>query len=54
MLAWVLLAFVVPQLSAPSLVTPEFREYFKSGMAMRVTLPTGKGGVVHLFVGGGC
>ena len=37
-------------LSAPSLVTPEFKEYFRLGWAMRVTLPAGEGGVVHLFV----
>ena len=34
---------------APSLVTPEFKEYFWLGRAMRVTLPTGEGGVVHLL-----
>ena len=37
-------------LSAPSPVTPEFKEYFGLGRAIRVTLPTGEGGVVHLFV----
>ena len=37
-------------LSAPSLVTPEFREFFRLGRAMRVVLPAGDGGVVHLFV----
>ena len=37
-------------LAAPSLVTPGFREFHRLGRAMRVTLPTGDGGVVHLFV----
>ena len=37
-------------LSLPSFVTPEFQEFFLSGGVLRVTLPTGKGGVVHLFV----
>ena len=37
-------------LAAPSLVTSEFREFYRLGGAMRVTLPTGRGGVVHLFV----
>ena len=37
-------------LSAPSLVTPEFRELLRLVRASRVTLPTGDGGVVHLFV----
>ena len=37
-------------LSAPSLVTAECREFFRLGRAMRVLLPTGDGGVVHLFV----
>ena len=36
-------------LAAPSLVTSEFREFYRLGRAMRVTLPTGRGGVVHLF-----
>ena len=30
--------------------TPEFREFFRLGKVLRTTLPTGKGGVVHLFV----
>ena len=34
----------------PSFVTPEFREFFRLGRVLRTTLPTGKGGVVHLFV----
>ena len=34
----------------PSMVTPEFREFFRLGRVLRTTLPTGKGGVVHLFV----
>ena len=37
-------------LALPSFVTPEFREFFRLGRALRTTLPTGKGGVVHLFV----
>ena len=37
-------------LRAPSLVAPEFKEFFRLGRAMRVVLPTGDGGVVHLFV----
>ena len=37
-------------LSAPSLVPAEFSEFFRLGRAMRVLLPTGDGGVVHLFV----
>ena len=37
-------------LSAPSLVTAEFREFFRLGGAMRVVLHTGDGGAVHLFV----
>ena len=37
-------------LSLPSSVTPEFQEFCLFGRALRVTLPTGKGGVVHLFV----
>ena len=35
-------------LSAPSLVT-QCGEFFRLGWAMRVVLPTGDGGVVHLF-----
>ena len=37
-------------LALPSFVTPEFREFFSLGRVLRTTLPTGKGGVVHLFV----
>ena len=37
-------------LSLPSFVTPQFEEFFRLGRAMRKTLPTGQGGVVHLFV----
>ena len=37
-------------LALPSIVTPEFREFFRLGRVLRTTLPTGKGGVVHLFV----
>ena len=38
---------VVSLLGAP---TPEFREFFRLGRAMRVTILTGDGDVVHLFV----
>ena len=37
-------------LALPSFVTPEFRKFFRLGRVLRTTLPTGKGGVVHLFV----
>ena len=37
-------------LSLPSFVTPQFKEFFRLGLVLRTTLPTGKGGVVHLFV----
>ena len=37
-------------LAAPTLVTPEFREFHRLGRSKRVTLPTGEGRVVHLFV----
>ena len=37
-------------LSLPSFVIPQFHEFFKLGRAMRTTLPTGKGGVVHLLL----
>ena len=37
-------------LALPSFVAPEFREFFRLGRVLRTTLPTGKGGVVHLFV----
>ena len=36
-------------LSLPSFITPQFRELFRLGRAVRTTLPTGKGGVIHLF-----
>ena len=57
----VLSVWVVPPLALPSFVTSEFQEFFKLGRVLRTTLPTGKGGVVHLFCclwvsgsGGGC
>ena len=37
-------------LSLPSFITPQFKEFFRLGRALRTALPTGKGGVVHLFV----
>ena len=37
-------------LSLPSFITPQFEEFFRLGRILRTTLPTGKGGVVHLFV----
>ena len=37
-------------LSLPSFVTPQFVEFFRLGRVLRTTLPTGKGGVVNLFV----
>ena len=37
-------------LSLPSFVTPQFQEFFRLGRVLTITLPTGKGGVVHLFV----
>ena len=37
-------------LSLPSFITPQFQEFFRLGRVLRTTLPTGKGGVVHLFV----
>ena len=38
-------------LCAPSLITPDFLEFFFGwGRTMRVTVPTGTGCVVHLFV----
>ena len=36
--------------SLPSFITPQFREFFRLGRAMRTILPAGKGGFVHLFV----
>ena len=44
----VLSVWVVPPLALHSFVTPEFREFFRLGRVLRTTLPTGKGGVVHL------
>ena len=43
------LACTMPLLSALSVVTPEFMEFFRLERALRVTLPAGEGGVVHLF-----
>ena len=37
-------------LSLPSFISPQFQEFFRLGRALRTTLPTGKGGVAHLFV----
>ena len=37
-------------LSLPTLFDPSFKEFFRIGRAMRVILPLGNGGVVHLFV----
>ena len=37
-------------LALSSFVTPQFQEFFRLGRMLRTTLPTGKGGVVHLFV----
>ena len=37
-------------LSLPSCVTPQFEEFFRLERVLRTTLPTGKGGLVHLFV----
>ena len=37
-------------LSLPTLLDPSFKEFFRIGRAMRVVLPLGNGGVVHLFV----
>ena len=41
-------------LSLPSFVTPQFKEFFRLGRVLRTSLPTGNGGVVHLFVVCGC
>ena len=58
MLLVVMLVLGVVSLGGASLslpfVTPEFQEFFRLGMVLRTTLPTGKGGVVHLFVVYGC
>ena len=37
-------------LSLPSFVTPDFQEFLWLGRVLRVTLPTGKGRVLHLFL----
>ena len=37
-------------LSLPTLLDSSFKEFFRLGRAMRVFLPLGNGGVVHLFV----
>ena len=37
-------------LSLPSFVTSQFQEFFRLGGVLRTTLPTARGGVVHLFV----
>ena len=37
-------------LSLPSFATPQFQEFFRLGRVLRTTLPTSRGGVVHLFV----
>ena len=37
-------------LTLPSFVTPQLHEFFRLGRALRTTLPTAQGGVVHLFV----
>ena len=36
--------------SDPSLITPEFKEFFRLCGAVRATIPAGIGGVVHLSV----
>ena len=36
--------------SLPTLFDPSFKEFFRIGRAMRVILPLGNGGVVHLLV----
>ena len=37
-------------LSLPSFITPQFQEFFRLGRVLRTTLPTSRGGVVHLFL----
>ena len=37
-------------LASPTFATSEFQDFCWLGMALRVTLPTGKGREVHLFV----
>ena len=41
---------MAPPLSLPTFFDPSFKEFFRIGRAMRVVLPLGNGGVVHLFV----
>ena len=50
MLVWELSVLLVLPLLSPPFFTPQFKEFFRLGRAMRTTLLTGKGGVVHLFV----
>ena len=40
----------VVSLGGASLSLPSFKEFFRLGRVLRTTLPTGKRGVVHLFV----
>ena len=42
--------FMAPSLSLPTLFYSSFKEFFRIGRAMRVVLPLGNGGIVHLFV----
>ena len=42
--------FMALHFSLPTLFDPSFKEFFRIGRAMRVVLPLGNGGVVHLFV----
>ena len=49
-LVLVLLVQAVLPFSLPSFVTPQFQKFFRLGRALRTTLPTAQGGVVHLFV----
>ena len=37
-------------LSLPTFFDPSFKEFFRIGRALRVVLPLGNGGIVHLFV----
>ena len=37
-------------LSLSSFSTPQIKEFFRLGRALRTTVPTGKGGVIRLFV----
>ena len=45
-----LLVLLVLPLLFPPLLLLSFRSFFRLGRVLRTTLPTGKGGVVHLFV----